>query len=427
MNSGLNEGTPPRGRGLEIHASKRAIPSLFRWISVWGTGLLVMLADTDAGNVVTAAQAGTQWGYRLLPLLLLLIPVLYVVQELAVRLGIYTGRGHGELIREQFGAGWAWLSAAGLAVATIGSLITEFTGIAGIGEVYGLSRSLTLPLSTVILLIVVATGSYRRVERTALLIGSFELVFFGIAWAAHPHWGTVAHHAIDLPLGNHEFTYLAAAVIGAVFNPWMIFYQQSATVDKQLKAVDLKAARWDTGIGAMLTQCLTGAVLIAVAAMSSGHAPSSLASVGEISRVLSPILGEGLGRLVFSVGVLGASLVAAIVSSLALTWGVGEVAGYQRSLACRPFKAKWLYGVYAACVMGAALIVWGVPDLVWLNIATQVLNAFLLPLVMGFLVLLAVKSLPEPVRLRGGYLWLTVGITATVSVLGLFGGISGFF
>src|SRR3984957_10341026 len=128
---------------------------LFRSIAVWGPGLLVMLADTDAGNVVTAAQSGAQWGYRLLPLLLLLIPMLYLVQELTVRLGIYTGRGHGELIREQFGVGWACLSSLGLAAATIGSLITEFTAVAGIGELYGLPRSLTLPLATALLLFVV--------------------------------------------------------------------------------------------------------------------------------------------------------------------------------------------------------------------------------------------------------------------------------
>src|SRR6202167_3601332 len=118
-----------------------------RWVAVWGPGLLVMLADTDAGNVVTRAQAGAQWGYRLLPLLLLLIPMLYMVQELTVRLGLYTGRGHGELIRERFGVGWAWLSVLGLAVAVIGSLITEFTAVAGVGELYGLPRSSTLPLA----------------------------------------------------------------------------------------------------------------------------------------------------------------------------------------------------------------------------------------------------------------------------------------
>src|SRR5271166_4494136 len=132
------------------------LQAAIRWIAVGGPGLLVMLADTDAGNVVTAAQAGAQWGYRLLPLLLLLAPLLYMVQELAVRLGLYTGRGHGELIRDQFGIGWAWLSTAGLAAATIGSLITEFGGVAGIGELYGLSRGLTLPLAAMALLAIVA-------------------------------------------------------------------------------------------------------------------------------------------------------------------------------------------------------------------------------------------------------------------------------
>ena len=397
-----------------------------RWIAVWGPGILVMLADTDAGNVVTGAHAGAQWGYRLLPLVLLLIPMLYVVQELTVRLGIYTGRGHGELIRERFGVGWAWLSTAGLAAATIGSLVTEFTGVAGIGELYGLSRGLTLPIATAALLAVVATGSYRRVERTAIVIGLFELTFFAVAWTAHPNLGIMAKDAVDLPIGNPEFMYLAAAVIGAVFNPWMIFYQQSATADKKLQLSDLRAARWDTAVGAALTQCLTGAVLVAVAAtLVSGGVPASLDSVGQISNALSPLLGASVGRFVFSVGVLGASMVAAIVSSLALTWGVGEVTGYRRSLEYRPFEAKWFYGVYAACVVGAAVLVWFVPDLVWLNIGAQVLNAFLLPLVIGLLVALAVTALPEPLRPRGVYLCVLIGISAVVIAVGLFGGVSG--
>jgi len=296
------------------------------WISVWGPGLLVMLADTDAGNVVTGAQAGAQWGYRLLPLLLLLIPMLYMVQELTVRLGLYTGRGHGELIRERFGVGWAWLSTAGLAAATIGSLVTEFTGVAGIGELYGLSRSLTLPVAAAALLSVVATGSYRRVERTAIVIGLFELAFFAVAWAAHPNPETMAKDAVDLPLGNREFMYLVAAVIGATFNPWMIFYQQSAIADKKLRPDQLKAARWDTAVGAVLTQCLTGAVLVAAAAtLASSGASAGISSVGEISNALSPLLGENVGRLVFSAGVLGASLASLIHDGVVIARAFGFV------------------------------------------------------------------------------------------------------
>ena len=397
-----------------------------RWMLVWGPGLLVMLADTDAGNVVTGAQAGAQWGYRLLPLLLLLAPMLYMVQELTVRLGLHTGRGHGELIRERFGLGWAWLSTAGLAAAVIGSLITEFTGVAGIGELYGLSRGFTLPLAAAALLAVVATGSYRRVERTAIVIGLFELAFFVVAWATHPSLGTLAKDAVDLPLGNHEFLYMMAAIIGATFNPWMIFYQQSAVADKKLRPDDLPAARWDTAFGAVLTQCLTGAVLVAAAAaLASGGASAGLGSVGEISGALSPLLGENVGRAVFGAGVLGASLVAAIVCSLALAWGVGEVTGYKHSLEYHPFAAKWFYGVYAAAVVGAAALVGFVPDLVWLNIAAQVLNAFLLPLVVGLLVALALRALPAPLRPRGLYLAVLTGISALVIAVGLYGGVSG--
>jgi Mn2+/Fe2+ NRAMP family transporter len=395
------------------------------WIAVWGPGLLVMLADTDAGNVVTGAQAGAEWGYRLLPLLLLLIPMLYMVQELTVRLGIHTGRGHGELIRERFGLGWAWLSTAGLAAAAIGSLVTEFTGVAGIGELYGLSRSVTLPLAAAALLAVVATGSYRRVERAAIVIGLFELAFFAVAWAARPNPETLAAQALDLPLGDREFMYLAAAVIGATFNPWMIFYQQSAIADKKLRPEHLNAARWDTAFGAVLTQCLTGAVLIAAAATLAPRASAGLDNVGEISGALSPLLGENFGRLAFSAGVLGASMVAAIVCSLALAWGVGEVAGYRRSLEYHPFAAKWFYGVYALAVVGAAALVGFAPDLVWLNIAAQVLNAFLMPLVIVFLVALAVKALPVPLRPRGLYLWVLIGVSAVVIAVGLYGGVAG--
>lgn len=385
-----------------------------------------MLADTDAGNVVTGAQAGAKWGYRLLPLLLLLIPMLYMVQELTVRLGIYAKCGYGELIRQRFGARWAWLSIAGLAAATIGSLVTEFTGVAGIGELYGVPRAGSLTIAAAALLAVVATGSYRRVERIAIFIGLFELAFFAVAWAAHPNPAIMAKDALDLPLGNREFMYLAAAIIGAVFNPWMIFYQQSAVADKKLHPGDLKASRWDTVIGAIITQCLTGAVLIAAAAtLAPNGGSTNIGTIGEISAALSNLLGEDFGRCVFSIGVLGASAVAAIVSSLALAWGIGEAAGYRRSLESHPFEVKWFYGVYTASVVGAAALVWLVPNLVWLNIGAQVLNAFLLPLVLGLLLALAMKTLPEPVRPRGLYLWVLICISASVIVFGLFGGVWG--
>lgn len=399
-----------------------------RWVALWGPGLLVMLADCDAGNVVTAAQAGAQWGFQLLVVLLGLIPLLYMVQELTVRLGIFTGRGHGELIRSNFGPVWAYVSAIGLVVAVLGSLVTEFTGVAGVGEMYGISRSITLPLAVVTLIAVVLTGSHRRVDKVAIIIGAFELMFFVVAWKAHPGMGELYRQMASLPLGDHQFGYLAAALIGATFNPWMVFYQQAAVADKKLTPTDYTAARVETAIGAVLTQLLTAAVLVAAAATlsGSGHA-GSLQSVGEISHALETVVGSQAGRILFGAGVLGASMVAAIVCSLSLAWGLGEVAGYRRSLEDRPASAPWFYGVYVASVTGSACVVWVAPDLVSLNVAAQVVNALMLPLVVGLLIALSVTALPGPHRPRGAYLWLVSGIATLVCVAGLVGAGLGIF
>jgi Mn2+/Fe2+ NRAMP family transporter len=159
--------------------------------------------------------------------------------------------------------------------------------------------------------------------------------------------------------------------------------------------------------------------------LGKSGATGGLGSVGEISNALSPVLGETFGRLAFSAGVLGASLVAAIVCSLALAWGAGEITGYRHSLEHHPFAAKWFYGVYALGVIGSATAVGLIPDLVWLNIAAQVLNAFLLPLAIGFLVALAIKALPEATRLKGAYLWVLAAVCAVVVAVGVFGGLQG--
>ncbi len=319
-----------------------AARSRARFLAVFGPGLVVMLADTDVGSVITAGQSGVQWGYRLLLLLqVLLMPVLYIVQELTVRLGVFTGRGHGELIRATFGPFWAWVSAAGLAVATAGALLTEFAGVAGVGEMFAVPRAVTLPIAAVALLAVVLTGSYRRVERAAIIIGLFEVAFFGVAWAAQPDWQAMAAQSVQIPFRDPGYVYLVAANIGAVIMPWMVFYQQSAIADKKLRPEHLAAARWDTAIGAVVTQLVMAAVLIAAAATLGRHgSQASLNTVGALGDSMAPFLGGPAGRVVFAAGVLGAGLVAAIVASLALAWGLGEVAGYRRSLEYHPFEAR---------------------------------------------------------------------------------------
>ncbi|WP_287988586.1 NRAMP family divalent metal transporter [Acidiphilium sp.] len=406
--------------------SPRSRRSRLPFLAVLGPGIVVMLADTEVGSIITASQSGVAWGYRLLLLQFILIPILFVVQELTVRLGIFTGKGHGELIRDTFGKGWAWLSAGGLAVATVGALLSEFSGVAGVGELYGIPRAVTLTLAVVFLLVVAFTGSYRRVERVAIALGLFELVFFVIAFVSRPDVDQIAAQTFQPALGNPGYLYLVAANIGAVIMPWMIFYQQSAVADKRLTPADFKYARWDTAIGAIVTQLVMAAVLISTAATIGRHNPNaSLDTVGDITAALTPYLGVAMGKLVFGAGVLGAGLVAAIVASLALAWGLGEVAGYRRSLEDHPLRARWFYGVYAACLILGAVLVGVVPNLVILNIAVEVMNALLLPLVLGFLVMLGLKALPPQVRLRGWYAGLAIAMSAVTAGLGVYGGLSG--
>jgi len=385
-----------------------------------------MLADTDVGSIVTAGQSGVRWGYRLLLVQFLLIPVLYVVQELTVRLGVHTGKGHCELIRERFGSGWAWLSVTGLSIAAAGALVTEYSGVAGIGELLGVPRIISLSLAAGFLLLLAWTGSYRRVERIALGVGLFELLFLWIAYKAHPQAAQLAAGLAHPALGDPDYHRLLAANIGAVIMPWMIFYQQSAVAAKRLRPEQLGSARWDTALGAVVTQAVMAAVLVAAAATVGRVNPGgTLNTVGEMSDALTPFLGPQLGRLVFSLGILGAGLVAAIVVSLAVAWGLGEVTGYRHSLELRTAEAPWFYAVYAVGVVGGAVMVWAVPDLVRLNVGIEVMNALLLPLVLGFLVALAVKALPVERRLGGVYLWVVIAVSTLTAGVGLYSALSG--
>src|SRR5208282_1419751 len=211
------------------------------------------------------AQSGAQWGYRLLLLQLVLVPILYIVQELTVRLGIISGKGRGELIRERYGSGWAWLSVGTLLLSCIGALLSELSGMAGVGLLFGVPAWFTLTLVVGGLTLMAYTGSYQSVERIAMGIGAFELVFLMVAWKARPGWSALTAGAISIPMQEPQYLYLVAANIGAVIMPWMVFYQQSAVVEKKLTTADLPAARWDTGLGALLTQLIMASVLVATA------------------------------------------------------------------------------------------------------------------------------------------------------------------
>ena len=405
----------PHGR-----AHRRKVGRLLMLGAVVGPGLMVMLADTDAGSVITAAQSGALWGYGMLLPQLLLIPILYVVQEMTVRLGVLTRRGHGELIRETFGKPWAVLSVLTLFVAAVGALVTEFAGIAGVSELFGVSPDYTVVLAALLLIGLGLSGGYHRVEKIGIALGLFELFFLPAALMAHPSAAAIAHGLGQLPLGNPGYLTLLAANVGAVIMPWMVFYQQGAVIDKGVRPSQLRGARLDTLLGAILTQLVMIFVVVAVAATigRSGH-PTALTGIPEISRALEPFLGFMGAKLAFGLGILGASLVAAIVVSVAAAFGIGEAFGRPHSLNRRLGEAPHFYLAYTlALVLGAAVVLTGIP-LIHLTIDIEVMNAILLPIVLGFLLALEARALPPRARMRGTYRWFVYLATGSVIAVGL--------
>lgn len=401
---------------------------LLAFLSIFGPGLLVMLADTDAGSLIISAQSGAVWGYKLLIQQALLMPVLFIVQELAVRLAIVTGRGQGELIKQHFGLMWGWVAVITLVICCIGALITEFTGLAAVGELFGIPVWETMLLIVSFLIGVAWTGSYVSVERVALFLGVFELLFIYIAWQTQPTLQDLASGFKDIPWSDPTYIYLFAGNIGAVIMPWMIFFHQAAIVDKKLNVNNLPAARWDTIIGAVLTQLIMSAMLIITAATVGKMKPNTpLNTVAEISYALVPILGNVTGRILFALGMAGAALVATIVVSLTAAWSVGEVLGFHHSLDHKPQEAPWFYAFYTVIlILSALLVTSNFVNLVSLSVAVEVMNTLLLPIVLTFLFLLARRALPDEYRLKGWYslivsivLIITVVFGVATSVMGI--------
>jgi NRAMP (natural resistance-associated macrophage protein)-like metal ion transporter len=416
--------TPPASSESAPLAPKRRLGRIAKYLAVAGPGLVVAFADTEAGSITTAATSGAQFGMKLILLQLLLIVPLFAVQEMTVRLGTISGKGHAALIRERYGMGWAWLSLGTMLVTNVAGLVTEFIGIAGAALIFGVPVIPMVTAAAVLLLGVVFTGRYRRAEYAALALCLLELLFIPAAFAAHPNVASIVRDGIfgSQPLGNRDYLLLVAGNIGAVIMPWMIFYQQSATVDKKLRLPDLNFARFDTAVGAVATQLIMIAVVITTAAtLYVRHI--SVSDAAHAALALVPLAGKYAG-LAFGAGLIGASLLGAFVISLATAWAFGEAFQWPCSLDHSCLEAKRFYGLYAVCVLLAAGIVL-IPNLplVKITIDVEAFNAFVLPIVLGFLLLMSndKRILGDRVNSLLGNA-LTIGISIICVTLGVWMG-----
>ena len=390
-----------------------------------GPGLVVMLADTDAGSVITASQTGAQWGYRLVLPQLLAIPLLYAAQEITIRLGAGSGAGLAELIARRYGRPAALAALALLLASCFGALVTQLGAVGGLAQSLGLPAAGAVVATVAFLIGVVTLGVYASVERVAILAGLFEIAFLAVAWRSHPDVGAMGRAVFDAPLRDSGFLYLLAANIGTTFMPWAAFYQQSAMVDKGLDARHIGGARLETLLGAALCQIVTAAIIVAGAATAAREGDAGFATVGDISRSFAAALGPSTGNLLFAAGLLGSALVAAIVVSLAIAWAVGEVFGLKHSLEHHPREAPVFYAAFVALLVGAGAFVASGVDPVRISIGAGVVNALLLPLVFALLLALARTELTGELRLGRGHFWGLAAMFAAVSGLALYSGLVG--
>jgi Mn2+/Fe2+ NRAMP family transporter len=398
---------------------------IWRYLAAAGPGLIVAFADTEAGSVTTAATSGAQFGMKLVLLQVLLIVPLFVVQEMTVRLGTVSGKGHAQLIRERYGLGWAWVSLGTMLVTNMAALVTEFIGIAGAALVFGVPVVPMIVAAALLLIAVVFTGRYKRAEYAALGLCLLELLFIPAAFAAHPSVGSIVKDGLfgSQPLADRDYLLLVAGNIGAVIMPWMIFYQQSATVDKGLTVENLPFARVDTAIGSVLTQLIMIAIVVTAAATLFIHG-QKVDDAAHAALALVPLTGSKIAGVAFGAGLLGAAMLGALVVSLASAWAFGEAFSWPCSLNYNCTQAKRFYGLYAAMVVVAAAIVL-VPHLplVKITVYVEAFNALVLPIVLGFLLVLSndKKVLGTRVNSLLGNI-IAIGISAVCIVLGVWYG-----
>ena len=360
-----------------------------------GPGLLVMLGDNDAGGVITYAQTGATYGLSLfIPLMIPLGFIAYLVQEMTIRLGAVTRRGHAEMIWKRYGAFWGAFSLIDLVVANILTLMTEFIGIRVASEIFHVPYLVTIPVAFIFIVSILLFLKYHSWERISLFIAAFNLVFVPLAMFSHPDWGAIARTYAGsgwaLPGGwfSASFLILISANIGTTIAPWQLFFQQSCVVDKGLLPKDIKASRRDLMLGvigmvlvATSIIVLTGQYLHGLPGASSLDDHSVLAGIG--SR-----LGQS-AMIVFALGLLEAGMIASIVITASTAWAIGEALDVPRSVNVSPRRSLVFYGpaIFGTAIAAGVLMLPHVP-VGFLNLTVQVIATVFMPAAMLFLLML---------------------------------------
>jgi len=369
---------------------------LLLFLSVIGPGFITANVDNDAGGIFTYSQAGAQFGYALLWTMLPITISLIVIQEMCARMGAVTGKGLSDLIREEFGIRATFLMMFALVIVNFGNVITEFLGIAGSLELFGVNRYISVPVCAVIVWLIVVKGTYKSVEKVFLGASFFYIAYIIAGVLAHPDWSNAVLDTVRPPslaaFRNSSYLYMIIALVGTTIAPWMQFYLQSSVAEKRINIKQYAASRLDVIVGCLFTDVVAWFIIVACAAtlFAAGH--TEIHDPVDAVAALEPLASK-YASILFGAGLFNASLFAASILPISTAYtvceGLGFESGVDHSFKQAPFF-YWLYTILLAAGAGFVLLP-GVP-LVKVSILSQVINGIALPAVLIFMLLLINKK-----------------------------------
>jgi len=399
---------------------KNFFQRLWIYLAVLGPGLITASAGNDAPGIATYSMVGSHYGFRFLLLILVITCGVVVTQEMAARLGSVTGKGTADLIREKFGVKITFFAMMCLLLANIGTTIAQFAGIALGGELIGLSRYLMVPIISVLIAYLVLRGTYKNVEKFLLVLCLSALSYIVSVFIIKPDFNEIVKAAVAPSFSTDpDFILAVLATIGTTITPWGIFYMQASIVDKGVDIQDYPLTKMDVVFGASWGSIVSAFIIICTGA-TLYTVGIRVESAEQAALALAPLAGNW-AKLLFTTGLMGASILAAMVLPLSTVYAITEAFGWERGLDQRRNDAPFFYGLYIGVIAFSALFVLipGLPlfEIMWLS---QSLNAILLPILLVLVLKLANnKDLMGEHTNKRLQNYFVIGLTVLISVITL--------
>jgi len=389
------------------------------FLAVLGPGFITANVDNDSGGILTYSQAGSQYGYKLLWTMIPITLALIVVQEMCARMGVVTGKGLSDLIREEFGFRMTFIVMILLVIVNFGNVMAEFSGIAGSMQLFHVSKYISVPVCAFIVWILVVKGDYKSVEKVFLVASVLYIAYIFAGVLSGPDWHLALVETVKLPgravWNDKNYVYMTIGVIGTTITPWMQFYLQSSIVEKGIEVKQYKTSRLDVIVGSIFTDVVAWFIIVACAATLYSHGMRNIGEAADAAEAMKPLAGQ-YAFILFAAGLFNASLFAASILPLSTAYTVCEGLGFESGLDKGFKEARFFYWLYTLLLaVGAAVVLIPNFPLVKVIIGSQVLNGVLLPVVLIFMLRLINRR-----ELMGKYtnsLWLNVIAWTTAIVV----------